>query len=206
MELHWIWFSVSLQLGSPVLDTALQVCLTRAEKRGRITSLKLLAILCLMQEPFGHLCCKGTLLTFNLSIRTSRSFSAMLVNPQPVLVHGIIASQVQDFVELCWVPVSPFLQPVEVSLNGSTTVWSMNIPLSFVSFADLLRVHSVPSSRSVMKMLNRTGLSTDPRGGTASDGPPAGLPATDHNPLIQAVQPTDSVNFDLGSSVYLTVH
>jgi len=33
-----------------------------------------------------------------------------------------------------------------------------------VSSANLLRVHSVPSSRSLMKMLNRTGPSTDPWG------------------------------------------
>jgi len=89
---------------------------------------------------------------FNLSIRTSRSFSAKLVSPQPVLVHGIVPSQVQDFLELWWVPVSAFLQPLEVLLNGSTIMWCMNFPLSFVSFADLLRVHSVPSSRSVTKI------------------------------------------------------
>lgn len=64
-----ICFSVCLQLGSPVLDTALWVCLTRAENSVRITSLKLLAILSLMQEAFGCLCCKDTLLAFSLSIQ-----------------------------------------------------------------------------------------------------------------------------------------
>ncbi|KAK4806792.1 hypothetical protein QYF61_005588 [Mycteria americana] len=35
-------------------------------------------------------------------------------------------------------------------------------PPTFVSPANLLRVHSAPSSRSLMKMLNRTGPSIDP--------------------------------------------
>jgi len=37
-------------------------------------------------------------------------------------------------------------------------------PPSFVSPANLLRVHSNSSSRSLMKKLNKTGLSTDPGG------------------------------------------
>jgi len=39
---------VSLVLGSPAMDTALQFCLSRAEQRLRITSLDLLAMLCLL--------------------------------------------------------------------------------------------------------------------------------------------------------------
>ena len=46
---------------------------------------------------------------------------------KPVLVHGVIPLQVQDFafafVELHEVPVSLFLQPVEVPLNGSMILW-----------------------------------------------------------------------------------
>lgn len=40
---------VCIELGSPKLDPALELCLTRAEQRGRITSLSLLAMLFLMQ-------------------------------------------------------------------------------------------------------------------------------------------------------------
>lgn len=58
--------------------------------------------------------------------------------------------------------------------------------------AALLRVYSIPSSRSIMKMLNRTDLNTDPRGSTASDGPLTRLSNTDHNPMIQAVQLSQS--------------
>lgn len=59
-----------------------------------------------------------------------------------------------------------------------------------------------------MKMLNRTDFSTNPKGGTIDDGPPAGLPDTGHNCLIQAVQSTLiqvvqslSINLTLTSTV-----
>lgn len=67
---------------------------------------------------------------------------------------------------------------------------SVNFIVSSASFAELLREPSVPSSRSVMKMVSRADFSTIPKGDSAGDGPPAGLPATDHSCLIKAVQPT----------------
>lgn len=49
--------------------------------------------------------------------------------PIRVLVYGIIPSQVQDFafpyIELCRVPVIPFLQPVKVPPWSSLTLWSI---------------------------------------------------------------------------------
>lgn len=48
------------------------------------------------------------------------------VGPQPVLVHCVIPTQGQDFafapVELHEILLSPFLQPVNVPLNGSKTL------------------------------------------------------------------------------------
>ena len=61
-------------------------------------------------------------------------------------------------------------------------------PHSFVSSADLLKVHSVPSSRSSMKMLNGTGPSINPWGNTTSDWCPAGLCSVEKNLLSAAVQ------------------
>lgn len=50
-------------------------------------------------------------------------------HPIRVLVYGIIPSQVQDFafpyIELCRVPVIPFLQPVKVPPWSSLTLWSI---------------------------------------------------------------------------------
>lgn len=89
---------------------------------------------------------------------------------------------------------------MEVPLNGSTIIWRVNIIVSSSSFAALLREPSVLLSRSGMKILSRTDLSTNPKGNTAGDGPPAGLPATDHNRLIKAGQSL-SINLTPTSTV-----
>ena len=68
---------------------------------------------------------------FNLvPTTTSRAFSAKLfslVSHWHVLVPGLVPSQVHDFafllVELHEVSVSPFLHPVKVPLDASTTLW-----------------------------------------------------------------------------------
>ena len=69
-----------------------------------------------------------------------------LGSPQHILVHGVVPPQVQDFalllVEPHEVPVSPFLQPVQVPLDGSPTLWCVSRSSQFVSSANLLRVHS----------------------------------------------------------------
>ncbi|KAK4831783.1 hypothetical protein QYF61_019096, partial [Mycteria americana] len=53
-----------------------------------------------------------------------------LCSPQHLRVHGVVPPQVQDFalplVELHEVPASPFLQPVQVPLDGSTTLWCIS--------------------------------------------------------------------------------
>lgn len=70
---------------STKLDTALQLCLTTAEYRGKVTSLNLLGTLFLMQLSYN---CPSLLqahlwLTFNLvSNRTPMTFSAELPSSQ----------------------------------------------------------------------------------------------------------------------------
>lgn len=79
-----------------------------------------------------------------------------LCGPQHVVVHGVVPLQGQDFavllVELHEVPIGPFFQLEKVSLDGSTTPWSISHPPSSMSPANLLGVHSAVS---LMKMLNR---------------------------------------------------
>lgn len=77
--------------------------------------------------------------------------------------------QVQGFalVELHEVSFSPFLQPIEFSLNGSMTLWwikkvMLRSPPTSGSSVNLLKVHSALSSRSLMKMLIRIGSSIGP--------------------------------------------
>ncbi|GAB0186162.1 mitochondrial enolase superfamily member 1 [Grus japonensis] len=57
-----------------------------------------------------------------------------------------------------------FGQPVKVPLDGSTTIWHINYSFQFCTACKLAEVHSVPSSRSVTKMLNSIDRSIDPWG------------------------------------------
>lgn len=61
-----------------------------------------------------------------------------------------------------WDCYGPFLQLIEVSLNDSTTIWSLSL-LGFVSpemkiyfISNFMRVYSVSVTRSLMQRLNRT--------------------------------------------------
>jgi len=62
--------------------------------------------------------------------------------------------------------------------------------LSLVSSTNLLRVHSSPSSMSLMKTVKSTGPKTDPLGDTAHHRSPPGHSAIQLNPLSMAFQPT----------------
>lgn len=78
---------------------------------------------------------------------------------------GIILPHAEDFTlplaELHEAPVRPFLQHVKIHLTGTTTLWYTSHSPTFVSSVKLLRIHPAPSFRTLMKMLNRAGSSTD---------------------------------------------
>lgn len=88
-------------------------------------------------------------LMFSLTPRTAKFFSAKVL---PVLVHGVISLQVQNYVHCPISCVGTFLQPSEVSLNGSTAIWFTSHSSSF--FNNLLRVHSIPLCRLLRKRYN----------------------------------------------------
>jgi len=50
----------------------------------------------------------------------------------------------------------------KVSLNASVVHWCICQSTNLPSSANLVRVHSVPSPRSLMNKVNKTGHSTDP--------------------------------------------
>jgi len=109
-----------------------------------------------------------------------------------MLTHGVVPSRVQDFavllVELHEVSVSPIIQPVKVPLGDSSTVWHISYSSQFCIINKLARVHSASSSRSLMKMLNRTAPSIDPWAIPGNTGPqPDFVPLT--SPLGLAIQP-----------------
>lgn len=56
------------------------------------------------------------------------SLQPVLIYVTPSLMHGFALL----LVELHKIPVSPFLQPVEVPLNGDTTLWTPATPSTFV--------------------------------------------------------------------------
>ncbi|KAK4829606.1 hypothetical protein QYF61_005706, partial [Mycteria americana] len=80
--------------------------------------------------------------------------------PRPVAFHGVVVAQVQDptlsLVESHTIGLGPSTQPIRIPLS--------TLPHELVSSANLLRVHSIPSSRSLIKILNRTGPNTEPWG------------------------------------------
>lgn len=85
---------------------------------------------------------------------------------QPILVHGFISPQVQDFslldfMRLLAVYFHSLLRFVWMAARPSGVSAT---PPSLVSGANVLRAHSAPSSRSFMKMLNRIGPCTEPYG------------------------------------------
>jgi len=76
-------------------------------------------------------------------------------------VPGVIPPQGSDFAYLYEILGNLFLPPVEVPLNGNTTLRCISHSPSFVSSPSFLRVHSVLSPMLLMKMLNITGPSID---------------------------------------------
>ncbi|KAK4827727.1 LOW QUALITY PROTEIN: hypothetical protein QYF61_021155 [Mycteria americana] len=87
--------------------------------------------------------------------------------PKPVALHGVVVTQERDptlsLVEPHRVGPSPSIQPVQIPLAFLPSSRS-TLPHDLVSSANLLRVNSIPSSRSLIKMLNRTGPNAEPWG------------------------------------------
>ena len=104
-----------------------------------------------------HCCLMGNL----LSSRKSKETQVLLchapfhpVRPQPGLVPGVIRPQVHNTV-LPETAIGPFLQPAEVLLNGSTTIYLADQPflLNFLWPENMLRVCLVKPSRSLTTVL-----------------------------------------------------
>ncbi|KAK4828429.1 LOW QUALITY PROTEIN: hypothetical protein QYF61_026525 [Mycteria americana] len=87
--------------------------------------------------------------------------------PKPVALHGVVVTQVQDLtlglVEPHTIGLSPSVQPVQIPLAFLPSSRS-TLPHNLVSSANLLRARSIPSSRSLIKILNKTGPKTEPWG------------------------------------------
>lgn len=108
------------------------------------------------------------LLHMNLSTWTFRSFSAELLLREfaadSLGCEESFHPRCRNFHLLPEVPVSPSLQPVQVLWRAALPSSMLTSPPSFVLSASLLRGHSVPLSKSIMKTLHSTDPSTDSRG------------------------------------------
>ena len=86
--------------------------------------------------------------------------------PKPVALAGVVEAKVQDatlgLVGLHPIGHSPAIQPVQIPLKGLPTPRQIDASCNLVSSANLPKVHSMPSSRSSVKILNGTGLCTYP--------------------------------------------
>ncbi|PKU44713.1 hypothetical protein llap_4987 [Limosa lapponica baueri] len=87
--------------------------------------------------------------------------------PQPAFIPAVALTQVQDpalrLVEPHGVHMGQLLKAVQVPLDGILSIICVNYTTQ-LGTANLLRVHSIPLSMSLVKILNHTGPSTNPSG------------------------------------------
>ncbi|KAK4822069.1 hypothetical protein QYF61_009330 [Mycteria americana] len=157
---------VLLVLRAPELDAALQGGLTRAEQRGRTPSLALLATLRVMQPrtrlAFWAASTHCRLMSSFSSTGTPKSFSAGLLSiPSSPSLCRTLHLPLLDLMRFTQAHFSSLSRSLWMTSRPSAV---STAPLSLVSSANLLRVHSISLSMSLMRILNRTGPSTDSRG------------------------------------------
>lgn len=136
--------------------------LISAEQSGRIIFCDLLATLCLMQlrTPLAFLTQGSTAGLYSIwSLPGPPGFSFVeLGDFLHVLRHwGAVPRCKTALVEQHGVPVSPFLQPKFLLLWTAAQPSDVLSTSSYFVLCSLLRVCSAPESRSLTKMMNRTG-------------------------------------------------
>ena len=137
-------------------------------------------------------CC----LMVNLSsISTPRSFSAKLLcrrsAPSLYWCTGLFLPRCRSLalalVELHQVPLHPTLQPVQVSLNGSTALQCISHLSQFCVISELAEGTLCPFIQ-VNDEVEQDWAAYWPLGNTTSYRPPTRLSAADDNPLSSAIQ------------------
>lgn len=127
------------------------------DKRGRFTFLHLLhGAFDAAQDMFGFLDCKCTFLSHVQALIQQHSQALLdkavveLFISQPAWILGVSPTHTEHLVlgllKLHEILMDPLLELVRVSLDGFHPPGVLTAPLSLVSSANLLRVHSVPLS------------------------------------------------------------
>ena len=107
--------------------------------------------------------------------------------PRPVASPGLLVAKVQDPA----FGLAEQLSSLSTSLRrASLPSGTWTLPANLVSPANFLRLRSMPSSRSSVQILKRTGPSTHPwETPLAGDRSPAGFNSIHHHSLGPALQP-----------------
>ncbi|XP_052556631.1 uncharacterized protein LOC128089357 isoform X2 [Tympanuchus pallidicinctus] len=146
--------------------------------------------------PLGH---KGTLLAHgqpvvhqDTQVPLCRAPLQQLI-PQPVLVHAIIPPQMQDstlaFVKPHLVVFCPALQPVQVSLNGSTAFRHVSQSSQLCIISKLAEGGHYPLIKVIDEDVEQDRTQHRPLGDTAGYRSPARLCTANDDPLRSASQP-----------------
>lgn len=183
---------VSLILGSSALDSTLQMCLSSAEQSERVSSLSLLAMLCLIQNATGFLCCEGTLLVHWQSVICQHTkvhlcrTAFQMVSPEPVLEHGVILPQGQTGHFTLW----NFMRLLSVlPLNDSTPIWCIIHFSQFYIISKIAEGAPCPNAQGINENVTQYWPQYWSLGCTANDWSLTGLCASDDKPLNPTTQP-----------------
>lgn len=132
--------------------------------KGRIPPSSSNVLLKAAQRAVGCLCHEGILLAHSQSdvhqdpqgLLYKAAFQ--LVGPQPVLMPAVILTQEQEFVfsfvELREIPVSLFLQSIDVLVNCSTAIWCISPSNKFFIICNLSESALYP----IIQAINTTGI------------------------------------------------
>lgn len=152
---------LSLIQGVPKLDTVFQMCshIRYAEGNNHLPLTAGYALSYTALYAVGLRCYKGTLwLMYNLSTSTLTSFSAKLLPTQSVPTPIDAWHYSSQGAGLCFLCVKPYEVPgdlllVKIPLSSSPATVMITLPIWCHSWpVEVLRVHSVPLSNSLMKM------------------------------------------------------
>jgi len=101
-------------------------------------------------------------------------------------VHGVVPPPVQDpslaLVELHQVPLPRILQPVQVSLNGSTAFWCIYHSSQFCVISKLAEGTLCPFIQVIDEEAEQDWAKYSPLGDSTSYRPPTRLIVADDNP------------------------
>lgn len=155
---HSIVSMSCLVLEIPTPDPTLHLCLTNANRGKELFPLTYWSPSALCSPGGCGLCCKGALPVLQVPNVLFSKTAFQVLWLKHALVLGVIPPQEQNLtsslIELYKVPVSPFLQLSKGPCMADLPYGVPVPPLTFVSSANVLRMHPAPSSRSLMRILN----------------------------------------------------